>query len=214
MSATANTLGRFIADLMRKHQHNNSSLAQEAGVSESVIRNLLKHGTDPHAKDPDARTLRRVADALNVDPLNLFRLAGYLTPPPVANSVRAEYLADVFDTLPPEKQDAVMGVLEAMADQPETKDAIRQMRNNLDDPLAGLDLSFPGLIREAANELIAHYQMVHPSDVDRIEPNVIVIRNQWAKLPINTRQRIVGLIQYKLSVDYDSTMVDSEWRET
>src|SRR4051794_28586427 len=117
MATFANTLGRFLADLMRSQNHNNSSLAAVAGVSESVIRNLLKHGTDSRAKDPDPRTLRRVADALGVDAMMLFRLAGYLPPQADANSVRAEYLADVFDELPPEKQDAVLGVLEAMSDK-------------------------------------------------------------------------------------------------
>lgn len=61
-----------------------------------MIRNLLKHGADPHAKDPDPRTLRSVVDALDVNSIMLFRLAGYIPLEPNANSVRAEYLADVL----------------------------------------------------------------------------------------------------------------------
>jgi transcriptional regulator with XRE-family HTH domain len=102
------------------------SLAEAAGVSEGVIRNLLRHGIDPKAKDPDARTLRKVADALGIDSPKLFRLAGYIPPAPDANSVPAEYLADVFDQLPPEKQDAVMSVLEAMAEAPRAKTPSRR----------------------------------------------------------------------------------------
>jgi len=213
MSTDAYTLGQFLADLMRKREHNNSTLATEAGVSESVIRNMLKHGIDSRAKDPDARTLRKVADALGVNSLMLFRLAGYIPPEPEANSVRAEYLADVFDRLPPEKQDAVMSVLEAMSESQTEKATIQEMRQSSHDALAGMDLNFPAMIREAANQLIAHYAMTDPEDVERIEPGVEVIRNKWSKLPAETRQRIMALIRYKLSLDYDPTMVDPEWRD-
>ncbi|NJL57333.1 helix-turn-helix transcriptional regulator [bacterium] len=132
------TLGAFIADLMSRHNHNNVSLAAAAGVSEGVIRNLLKHGIETRVKDPDPRTLRRVADALGVNSIMLFRLAGYIPPEANANTVRAEYLADVFDTLPPEKQDAVMGVLEAMSESITQRETIQTMRQEPDNPVAGL----------------------------------------------------------------------------
>jgi hypothetical protein len=213
MSASPYTLGAFVADLMNKQQHNNVSLAETADVSEGVIRNLLKHGIDPKAKDPDARTLRKVADALGVDAVKLFRLAGYIPPAPDANSVRAEYLADVFDNLPPEKQDAVMGVLEAMAEPQREKSAIQEMRRSAHDALAGMDLNFPSMIREAANQLIAQYAMTSPADIDRIESDIVVAGNKWRDLSIATRKRITALIRHKLSLDYDPTMVDPEWRE-
>ena len=212
MSATSNTLGRFVSELMRRRQHNNSSLAAVAGVSESVIRNLLKHGIDPRAKDPDPRTLRSVADALDVDPLMLFRLAGYIAPAATANSVRAEYLADVFDQLPLEKQDTVMSVLEAMTEQLKTKTTLQEMRRTAHDSLAGLDLSFPAMLREAANQLIVRYAMTTSADMERIAPETEVLRNKWSDLPKETRERIRALIRHKLSLEYDPTMVDENWR--
>lgn len=213
MKSTANTLGRFVADLMQQHEHNNSSLAEVAGVSESAVRNVLKHGVDPKAKDPDARTLRKIADALGVNAARLYRLAGYIPPAPDANSVRAEYLADVFDDLPPEKQDAVMSVLEAMAEAPRQKTTIQEMRRSSHKALAGMDLNFPAMIRDAANQLIAQYAMTAPGDADRIEPDAVIAGNQWQDLSIATRKRITALIRHKLSLDYDPTMVDPEWRE-
>jgi transcriptional regulator with XRE-family HTH domain len=213
MASFANTLGRFLADLMRSQNHNNSSLAAVAGVSESVIRNLLKHGIDSRAKDPDPRTLRRVADALGVDAIMLFRLAGYLPPQSDANSVRAEYLADVFDELPPEKQDAVLGVLEAMSDKLSRKEIIHAIREEPHNPLAGFDLVNPGLARLMANQLMAHYQMTDPSDADRIEPDVFIINNKWKDIPSKAQERIKSLIRHKLSLSYNPTMVDPEWRE-
>jgi transcriptional regulator with XRE-family HTH domain len=213
MASSANTLGTFVAELMRKQNHNNSSLAAVAGVSESVIRNILKHGIEAKVKDPDPRTLRRVADALNVDALMLFRLAGYIPPQANANSVRAEYLADVFDELPEEKQDAVLGVLEAMTNRQSRQDALRSMREKPSDPLAGLDAAFPPLIRLFANHLIAHYQMESPYESERIEPNVKIQGYRWGDLPQMMQKRVKALIEQKLSLDYNPTMVDPEWRD-
>jgi len=163
MPSTASTLGRFIADLMTKHDHTNRSLAATAGVSESAIRNLLKVGEEKGAKDPDARTLSLVAKALDVDALRLFRLAGYIPPEPSAYSIRADYLAEMFDVLSTEKQDAVLGVLEAMIDQPAGREAIQKMRQTPENLLAGIDLANPRLARTLANELIAEMQMKHPN---------------------------------------------------
>lgn len=209
----SNSLGSFISDLMRKQQHNNVSLAAAAGVSEGVIRNLLKHGIETRAKDPDPRTLRRVADALGVDAIMLFRLAGYLPPQSDANSVRAEYLADVFDELPPEKQDAVLGVLEAMSDKLSRKEIIHAIREEPHNPLAGFDLVNPGIARLMANHLIAHYQMTDPSAADQIEPDVFIINNKWKDIPAAAQERIKSLIRHKLSLNYNPTMVDPEWRK-
>jgi hypothetical protein len=212
MSYPPHTLGTFVSELMHRQGHNNVSLAAVAKVSEGVIRNLLKHGIDPKAKDPDPRTLRQVADALGIDSLMLFRLAGYIPPAPDTNSVRAEYLADVFDSLPPEKQDAVMGVLEAMSDKPTHRRIIRAMREDPSHPLAGFDLQSPHLVRLIANLLIAELQMTEIVDVERIPPEQQIIQYKWRDLPQGTQERIKSLIRYKLSLDYDPTMVDPEWR--
>jgi transcriptional regulator with XRE-family HTH domain len=213
MPSTASTLGRFIADLMAKHDHTNRSLAAAAGVSESAIRNLLKVGEEKGAKDPDARTLSLVAKALDVDALRLFRLAGYIPPEPSAHSIRADYLAEMFDVLPTEKQDAVLGVLEAMIDQPAGRKAIQEMRQNPENLLAGIDLANTGLARTLANELIAEMQMKHANEVTRIQPGTRVLQYMWKDLPTSTQQRVKALIEHKLSLDYDPTMVDPEWRD-
>lgn len=212
MKLRAGSLGHFLADLMERHEHTNRSLAAAAGVSESAVRNLLRVGVEPNAKEPDAKTLSLIAKALDVDALRLFRLAGYVPPAPAAQSVRAEYLAETFDTLPPEKQDAVMGVLEAMADKPERKTAIHEMRTNPKNPIAGIDFALPNLARTMANHLIAHYQMIEPAQVELIQPDVQVLYNKWKDLPASTQERIKALIRHKLSLDYDPTMVDPEWR--
>lgn len=213
MTSQVSNLGQFIADLMTKYDHSNRSLAAAAGVSESAIRNLLKVGVEPKAKDPDARTLSLVAKALDVDAIRLFRLAGYIPPEPSAHSPRADYLAEVFDELPSDKQDAVLGVLEAMTDKSDRKASIQEMRDKPFDPLAGIDINLPNLARLMANHLIAQYQMTEPVDAENIDPEAKVLQYKWGDLPLPTRKRITALISHKLSLNYDPTMVDPEWRE-
>ena len=207
------TLGHFIAENMRRQQINNSNLAEAAGISEGAVRNLLKHGTDPNAKDPDARTLRRIADALLVNPLRLYRLAGYLPPEPDAHSVRAEFVADIFDRLGADKQEAVLGVLDAMAGDVRVSKTVQAIRSDRDNPLAGFDLNSPKLLRVMANALIVQYQMTESVDLSRIEDDAQIMQYKWKELPQSTQERIKALIRYKLSLDYDPTMVDPEWRD-
>jgi len=213
MTSKANTLGQFIADLMRKYEHTNRSLAAAAGVSESAIRNLLRVGVRGGAKYPDARTLTLVAKALDVDAIRLFRLAGYIPPEPAAHSVRADYLAEIFDELPEEKQDAVLGVLEAMVEKSDRKAVIEKMRDDPKNPLAGIDLNFPKLARLMANQLIVQYQMTEPHEANLIDPDTQVLHYKWKDLPASTQERVKALIRHKLSLDYDPTMVDPEWRD-
>ncbi|MCC7208145.1 MAG: hypothetical protein IT323_12625 [Anaerolineae bacterium] len=212
MASSADTLGRFIADLMEVRGYNNSTLATAASTSESVIRNLLKHGIDKRARDPDPSTLRRVADALEVNALYLFRLAGYIPPKANVNSARAEFLADAFDELSPEKQDAVMGVLEALSEGILRKVSIHGMREAPGNPLAGLDLAFPEALREMANELIAQLQITKPVQLESVQKNIRLGLYRWGDLPQATRERIKALARHKLALKYDPTMVDEEWR--
>lgn len=210
MSRTS--LGGFISDLMKKRQMNNLTLAQAAGISEGAVRNLLKHGRDPSAKDPDARTLQRVAVALHIDPILLFRMAGYIPAAPSINTARAEFVADVFDKLSPDKQDAVMGLLEGMTDYSSHFHTLREMRNDPKNPLVGLDMLASSIVRVMANRLIADLRMTELEDVERIPPEQPIMQQTWGKLSRGTQERIKSLIRYKLALDYDPTMADPEWR--
>ena len=204
------TLGRFLVEMMETHKHSNRSLADAAGVSEGAVRNLLKYGEDPDARDPDARTLRLIAEALNVNPLILYRLAGYLPPDPGANSVRAEYLADVFDNLSLAKQDAVMSVLEAMADSPQEKAAIREMRESASNWMIGMDL-MPHVFRDLANQMILEYNMTSPEHVDRIMGDVeIGYQTKWSDMNELGQKRTKALIRHKLMLEYNASMEESE----
>jgi hypothetical protein len=213
MTSRATTLGDFIAELMERHHHSNRSLAAAAGISEGAVRNLLKYGVDARARDPEARTILQVATALGVNPLRLYRLAGYLPPATETHSVRASLVADVFDELPREKQDAVLSVVEAMATTPTRKKDVQVAREDPANPLAGVDLANPGLARIMANDLIARYQIQSPLEIERIEPDAVVHGHKWSSLPQATQVRVKALIEHKLALDYDPTMVDPKWRK-
>ena len=173
------------------------------------MRNLLKVGIE-EAKEPDARTLRQIADALGVNPQILFRLAGYLPPEPGANSARARYIADAFDQLPPSKQDAVMSVFEAMAKTPEDKAAIQEMRESSSDWMIGMDL-MPHVFRNIANRLIIEYNMTSPEHVDRITPDTeIGYQTKWTDMGELGQKRTKALIRHKLMLEYNASMEEPE----
>jgi len=105
-------LGDFLQQHLKSRRLNSRTLAQQAGVSESVISNLLRVGTGNGHKKPDPATLLAVAKALEVSPSLLFQLAGYL-PAEEAGvlSPMALYLARLFDSLSPDLQRLLFVIL-------------------------------------------------------------------------------------------------------
>ena len=63
-----------------------------------------------------------------------------------------------------------------------------------------------------ANILIAEHQLAEEVDLKRITSDLQILQYKWSDLPQSTQERIKALIRYKLSLDYDPTMVDPEWR--
>jgi len=213
-----NTLGEFLKIELSRRDMSNRQLAIGAGVAESVIRNLLNHGVVDGAKDPDPRTLRAVADFLNIDALKLFRLAGYVPPPPNAHSVRGDILAEIFDRLPNEKQDAVLGVIEAFTDRASDHDKVLAIRYPDNRALDGFDLNSAYTIRYIANKIVSQSRATSAQELERldaIDPDWVVAPQgiTWKGLPDSARKRALGLAKAKLNLDYDPTMVDPEWRK-
>jgi transcriptional regulator with XRE-family HTH domain len=203
------TLSELISDVMQLKNHSNRSLAAAAGISEGAVRNLLRYGEEEGVKEPDARTLRLVAEALDIKPASLFKLAGYLPQERVDNSWRSVYVADVFDRLPPEKQDIVLGVLGALVETPEDKTKIQETRLR-EQKRQTLD-SIPTVVREAANTLIVRYAMNSPEDVENIEPETWVVGQRWDRLDHRMQEQIIALIEHKLTLDYDPKMSIGDW---
>jgi transcriptional regulator with XRE-family HTH domain len=108
------------------------ALGRGAGVSDSVIRNLLQHGIHPDAKDPDPKTLRAVADFLGIDALTLFRLAGYVSDTTTpSHSPTAEVWATLFDDLPPLKQEVVLRVMQSLIENEADQQRLRQLQHDI-----------------------------------------------------------------------------------
>jgi transcriptional regulator with XRE-family HTH domain len=110
------TLGGYIRTVMEQHGLNSNRLAQAAGVTEGTIRNLLKQGDDANVSSPHPLVLRAVSEALHLDPILLFQMAGYLAPDDqhASFSPMAEFVALSFDLLPPEQQKVLLSVLNSL----------------------------------------------------------------------------------------------------
>ena len=55
--------------------------------------------------------------------------------------------------------------------------------------------------------------MESPHESEHIELDLNVQGHRWGDLPQATQTRIKALIEHKLSLDYDPTMLDPEWRD-
>jgi hypothetical protein len=64
-----------------------------------------------------------------------------------------------------------------------------------------------------ANHLIVQYQMTEPVEASAIDPEAQFLQYKWKDLPKGMQERVKALIQHKLSLEYDPTMVDPEWRD-
>lgn len=104
-------LGVIVQDLMKKQGYTVESLAAAASVPVEIVRELQKYGIDPRTRAPKAPTLRRVAQALGVDPLRLFQSAGYIVTGGAAPSARSEYFRVTFDRLSDEAQEQVIRLM-------------------------------------------------------------------------------------------------------
>jgi len=212
------TLGEFLEEEIARRKLSNRGLAIGAGVSEFAIRNMLQHGISEHAKDPDPRTLRAVADYLNIDPLRLFRLAGYIPPQKAAPSVRAETIAEVFDRLDEDQQNALLGMAEALVSRLTDKEVLQSVRTPGSRALIGFDVGSPQTLRYMANTIIVETRVKNATELDRagtISPDAVVTYAglKWDAVPRAAKERALALAKAKLNLDYDPTMVDPEWRK-
>jgi transcriptional regulator with XRE-family HTH domain len=216
LSSIANTLGEFLAEQLKLKQLSNRALAAGAGISESVIRNMLQHGISRDAKEPDPKTLRTVADYLGINAIFLFRLAGYIPPEPDGNSVAADFLADMFDRLPAMKQAVVLSVFESLIEDDFDKLHLEAMQEDTEGFRPAPFISdFPASLRIAANNLILNSSIRDPKEM--IEANIpaeteVLPGTKWSTLIKMDRQRVLALARAKLNLEYDPTMVDPEWR--
>lgn len=107
------TLGGFLRRTLDTQHMSNNILAQSTGIAEGTVRNLLRYGIDADAPAPHPHTLRAVAEFLHLNPIHLFRLAGYITDEDVASTLSpvAEYLGQRFDLLHPDQQKMVLDIL-------------------------------------------------------------------------------------------------------
>ncbi|MCH7483577.1 MAG: helix-turn-helix transcriptional regulator [Chloroflexi bacterium] len=109
-------LGDRIRKLRDKRELTQGQLAQSSSVSQGYL-SQLENG---EVKNPSAAVLLRVAQAMNIDPDDLFEAAGY----PTVRTLRATYeryestidgeLLGYLATLPREKQRRLLSLLQGI----------------------------------------------------------------------------------------------------
>ena len=210
------SLGDYLRDELQRRQLSNRALAIGAGVSDFAIRNMLKYGIDPRAKDPDPRTLRAVADYLGEHPLRLFILAGYVPPAPNAHSIRADIVAEIFDELDSPQQETFLKMMEVVADDMQLRHKVGGILNDISNPTAGRHFFEPDVLRYAANQLILLSKAVSANDLDKIDvinPDWELVKSwKWSQISEDNQRRIIALARSKLDMSYDPAMLDYKWR--
>jgi DNA-binding Xre family transcriptional regulator len=100
------SLSVYLRRVLEARRMSGNQLAQVAGIAEATVRNLLKQGEDPDVSGPHPLVLKAVCEALQLDEIEVFQRAGYLSFVPRAGqlSASAEYFGLRFDRLPPEQQ--------------------------------------------------------------------------------------------------------------
>lgn len=111
-------LGVIVRDLMNKQGHTSESLSAAAAVPLEIVRDLQQYGLDPRVRSPKAPTLRRIACVLGVDPLLLFKSAGYIVSGGTSPSTRSEYFRLTFESLSLAAQEQVIRLMVQLKEQP------------------------------------------------------------------------------------------------
>lgn len=206
------SLGNLLAVTLKQRNMTNRDLARGAGVSDSVVGNLLKHGSDPNAKDPDAHTLRAVADFLGINPLYLFILAGYV-PPQGSISVRAQMIGEAFDRMPPDRQNALLGVVEALAVDEQDKVHFKEMYDESGNVFAGIDQGDNHWLRIIANSLLEHGRVAQLDKYAFVDQSTEIPDGpKFSSLTKRTQERLLALLTAKFALNYGDWMVDEEFR--
>ncbi len=102
-----------------------------------------------------------------------------------------------------------------MVDNDETKQSIQELRDNPDKLFAGVHLDNPGIVRTLANQLIIQLDITDAwaARPEIIDPEMQLLFHKWKDLTPAARERVLALVRHKLSLQYDPTMVDPEWRD-
>lgn len=114
--SSALSLSELLRTVLQERGLSNSALAEKVGISEGTVRNLLKQGSGEEPAKPHPLVLRGIAEALDLDQVQLFQLAGYIAPgyEPSMLSAGAQYVGLCFDALPSDKQQLLIRLMHSM----------------------------------------------------------------------------------------------------
>ena len=209
----AKTLGSFLKEVLDARGLTERMVAQGAGIAQSGLSNVISE----KAREPDPNTLRRIAAFLKIDVFILFRLLGYVPPSTEAYgsySPMGLYVAHRFDALPPERQRAVLHVIESLMEDREIQEEIKGVREN-PNPSASLD-NIEEALSERVNQCANWYltnsrfqtaEEIDPKDDEEVYPGLL-----FGQLSTVFRARLIGLLRHKMRQIYSPDLVEMEYR--
>ena len=110
-------LGDYLREALERKHLSANALAKQIGVSEGTIRNALKQGIDPTASDINPRILRAIAQKLDLNEIDVFQKAGYLSPRPSKLSDKARLFASRYDKLAQPLQEILWDILRSIEER-------------------------------------------------------------------------------------------------
>lgn len=110
------SLSGFLKEVLEQRHLSGNQLAQLAGISEGSVRNLLKQGVEEEVSGPHPLVLKAICQALRLDEIHVFQLAGYLSDESSSQTISpaAEYLGLRFDRLPADHQRQLWDMLASL----------------------------------------------------------------------------------------------------
>jgi len=208
------TLGQFLSEILDARHLTARALAEGANVSQSGISNVLQG----RPREPDPRTLRAIADYLEIDVFILFRLLGYVPPASEyygAYSPIALYVATRFEALPDDKQQALLHVMETLAPEPGQKQDLQTLRERLEagsSELDDIDKALPEMINDAANYYLTRGEFLSVTAINPKAHEFVSPTQRFGDLSVAARERLVALMRHKIRQISAPYMVDEEYR--
>jgi transcriptional regulator with XRE-family HTH domain len=209
------TLGDFLKAVMTARRLTERTLSQGAGIAQSGLSNLIQQ----KAREPDARTLRAIADYLQIDVFILFRLLGYVPPstePYGSYRPLALYVAQRFETLPVERQEVLLHVLESLLEDVDSKKEVRRLRSNpdADRRFSGIEQLHGEFITQCGRWYLSQGRFetsaeVLPEDDEEIYPGI-----RFGDLEDQQRAQLLAFLRHLMRQVYTPDLVSLEDRET
>jgi transcriptional regulator with XRE-family HTH domain len=210
---TTISLGGFLKEILEARRMTERTLSQGAGIAQSGLSSVIQE----KAREPDPRTLRAIAQYLEIDVFILFRLLEYV--PPMSEvyanySPVALYMAQRYDALPEDRRRIMLHVLESLHQDQTTKQQLQALRAHPEpvEALGTIEDTLPEVINRAANWYLSAGRFEVSREIDPQSDEEVLPGIHFGDLSVVARERLVALLRHKVRQVYAPDMVSKASR--